>query len=96
MNKPRFKDECKHGLGNYIGTVEITKRCKEDYEYYDVYAFRTGYSESEICVRYGNDEDEYLSPGSLIMLATISKKNKVYEEVLKLIDKTCLVKIERR
>jgi hypothetical protein len=71
---PVFVDECNHGSDCYIGTIKVetfyNKAFKE--ELYDIYVFNDAYSGQEVCMRFGNEPHEYISPGPLIQFLQIA------------------------
>lgn len=56
---PYWEDGCSHFiLDTYIGSFSI------DEEKYDVFTYEKS-NKTHICIRYGNEDSEYLSPGSV-------------------------------
>ena len=52
-------DGCLHSEGSYIGSFSINN------EKYDLYYFPSTEHGMEVCIRYGQEGHEYLSPGSM-------------------------------
>lgn len=69
---PVWKDECNHGPDCYVASFEILNRhgkvdLKEaTMDRYDLYIFEHSLWGHEVCIRYGNEPQEYISPGRLI------------------------------
>ncbi len=67
-NKPHWKDGCEHGCGCFLGTFSVLnhQHGKLAQEFYDLYVFEQQRSSAhEICIRYGDSVEEYISPGNL-------------------------------
>ncbi len=64
MNEPYFTNHCSHD--GYIGSMETRSAdgCSEVCKRYDIYVW-TKYNEDRLCIRYGSEGHEYISPGTL-------------------------------
>jgi hypothetical protein len=73
-DKPEFKDDCNHPEGSYIGSIQDW-----DKKWYDVYVYssETNKHSQDVCIRYGKEDHEYISPGSL--LNVLDTKSEIYE-----------------
>ena len=88
---PVFTDECNHGTDHYVGTIQVLRN-HEDYkktggifDCYDVYIFHSE-NYQEVCLRYGNEPHEYISPGTLIdFIRAASNKMPHYYKAMQLI-----------
>ncbi|KKN09792.1 hypothetical protein LCGC14_1043000 [marine sediment metagenome] len=60
---PLFVDDCKHGKDCYVGTVEVVHRRGAELARYDVYVFDDRILGPEVCLRFGDEGGEYVSPG---------------------------------
>jgi hypothetical protein len=68
ISGPFWQDCCHHEPGSYVASFEICKpspMVKGGYkqEFYDLYVFEN--RGQEICIRYGAECSEYISPGHL-------------------------------
>ena len=62
---PVYTDRCGHG--GYVATFECAVYRKDNYikdGVYDLYVFDNG-ARQEVCLRYGEDDCKYESPGSV-------------------------------
>lgn len=79
---PRFVDACGHGIDTFIGTFKVFGG-EDSIKYYDLYVFPSDLHGMEVCIRYGNEGYEYISPGSIMEFCRIGgngNRHKVYEE----------------
>lgn len=89
MSKPKFKDCCNHGIDSFIGTIDCIEKYKygDSFKYqeiqYDVYVFKESFYGHEVCLRFGDEEHEYLSPGPITRLSLSSHEH--YRKALELI-----------
>lgn len=62
---PLFTDGCEHAGDQYIASFDIIRPVegKFGYEYYDLYAFPGMGGATNLCIRYGNSPEEYISLG---------------------------------
>lgn len=56
---PYYKDHCRHGKSCFIKSITV------DGKKHDLYVFENGSGRKEVCIRYGNECHEYISPGDL-------------------------------
>lgn len=62
---PYWTDHCEHckdGRGIYVGSFSIGSGEESQY---DVYLYQDGIIGDSVCIRYGEEGHEYISPGSL-------------------------------
>jgi hypothetical protein len=62
---PVWPDQCGHGPSTYIGSILVQETHQSERHPVDVYVFDS-YELQEVCVRYGDRDDEYLSPGTVL------------------------------
>jgi len=63
-HRPHWGNHCKHPPKSFVGTIRDT----HEHEFVDVYVYQNKTTpEFKICLRYGEQEDQYLSPLSLHM-----------------------------
>lgn len=73
--KPVFDDHCEHGESAYIGSFDLVIRDSNNTfleGFYDVYVY-DGNRGSEICIRYGNEPADYISPGRIDQFAQLQQ-----------------------
>ena len=63
VKKMYWIDHCKHGKEAYIGSFKVFE-AGDKLRTYDLHVFDTKHGQ-EVCIRYGNEDYEYISPGSL-------------------------------
>lgn len=61
----KHKDECGHGPECCVGTIEHVSSPRSEIKYYDVYIYESPSMGTEVCLRFGSEAHEYLSPGPL-------------------------------
>ena len=83
MNKPFFRDPCEHGEGCYVGSFVIYTR--EGEEEFDLYIYHSPSMGPEACIRHGNGDSEYYSPGRLVDLIRGSAHSDVYAKAVDLL-----------
>jgi hypothetical protein len=69
ISGPCWQDCCQHEAGSYVASFEICKpspMVKGGYkqEFYDLYVFDQQ-GRQDVCIRYGAECSEYISPGHL-------------------------------
>jgi hypothetical protein len=64
INGPIWLDGCNHPTESYVCSYKVEHGPRE-IKQYDLYLFPHPYHGSEVCIRYGNELDEYLSQGSV-------------------------------
>ena len=99
---PKFHNGCGHRDSEYVGTVKTwPSGPSEPMEPVDVYVHESdiGRSVANVCIRYGAEGHEYLTPGSVLdflAAAAINDKVSYYKEVaallLKRLDFFCEIK----
>ena len=83
---PKFIDQCDHGKENFIGTIWVVEKNKAgelEQNPYDVHIFEDATFGTEVCIRYGNEPQDYFSPGQITNL--IGRNVPVYEKAWRLI-----------
>ena len=58
--RPHWHDCCEHPKGSYIGTIEDTASGT-----IDVYVYPDSFHGCSVCLRYGSEGPQYISPGGL-------------------------------
>jgi hypothetical protein len=64
ISGPVWPDGCQHEAGSYVASFEVCKSV-EKLDRYDLYVFRHPRYGQEVCIRYGPECSQYISPGSL-------------------------------
>ena len=59
---PVWKDGCNHPCESYIGSFETLG------EKFDLYLFPDEFHGQGICIRYSDEDSEYMSPGGIVNL----------------------------
>lgn len=82
---PHYENHCNHADEEFVGTMEIVNKIKDQYvtSKFDVYVFADSYEGHHVCVRYGNEPEEYLSPGHVTNIA--KSEREIYQGALRLI-----------
>ncbi len=65
-NTPFFKDECGHPTASHVASfiIEGFFHANKDYERkIDLYVFKSDYDGQSLCLRTGNEPENYCSPG---------------------------------
>ena len=66
---PAWSDGCEHGAEYYVASFEVPRACRHNKTYveekFDLYLFPDPHYGTEVCIRYGNEDSEYISPGGL-------------------------------
>lgn len=62
---PVWQDACEHGVDCYVCSFQVLKHDTKEIKKYDLYVFPNDYYGNEVCIRYGNEGHEYISPGGL-------------------------------
>lgn len=91
---PKYTNHCGHKDHEFIGTV-VVHNSKRKLQEYDVYVYANSRTGHGICIRYGEEPSEYLSPGTVINLAR-AKSSEVYYDALSLIENECVFLCGRR
>lgn len=84
MNYHRNKywpDKCNHGKDCYLFSFRHYINATLDIEKVDVYCFQNG-KEQEFCLRTGDLDYQYCSPGNIVNIIKFARNNKLYREVL--------------
>jgi hypothetical protein len=63
---PYWKDSCEHGPENYVCSFTTLDHIGKKVEHFDLYLFAESFYGTEVCIRYGNEGHEYISPGGLL------------------------------
>lgn len=95
---PKYQDHCHHGEQCFVARFANIEKINGKYaeKWYDVYAFEDKVLGAEVCIRYGNEEHEYISPGRITDLARHSHVNPLYDKALRLIMACRILRYERR
>jgi hypothetical protein len=80
MPEPMFRDHCGHGIECYVGSFS------HDSKKYDVYVYDDHVDHASVCIRYGDEDYEYMSAGSLLGMAKRSHNFPIYQKALELIE----------
>ncbi len=68
-NRPNWPDHCEHlkdHPDSYVGSFNLRGPTDYGEEWYDVYVWVGNYDgRTEVCMRYGEEGSEYISPPSL-------------------------------
>jgi len=72
--KPVFHDRCNHVQGSYVGSITDLEG-----KWYDIYVYKSTLNKNsqDVCIRYGEEDYEYISPGSLLNVLKCS--GEIYE-----------------
>lgn len=62
VDGPVWQDGCRHDKGSYVASFEVWER--KTLQTFDLYVFDER-GESSVCLRYGNEGGEYISPGDV-------------------------------
>ena len=104
---PLFEDGCCHAPETYVASFDVAdfrrnENGKKEYfiEYYDLYAFPSHGGGTNLCLRYGNEDHEYLSPGPCLsyfmgVATRIDPPNPPYERALQILREDGAFKWER-
>ena len=78
---PKFHDHCDHSDAAFVQTLS------HDGQDYDVYAYVPhGAQEVNVCLRYGSEGHEYLSPGSLRYVQRFAEGSALYANALQCVE----------
>jgi len=86
MQERLWVDGCNHGEECYVGTTDC----------YDVYIFTEERHGQKVCIRYGDDGHQYISPGRLSDFYRASDMMPDYQQVRQLLDRVGQLKWERK
>jgi hypothetical protein len=59
-------DYCNHGKDCFITSFEVANHNTHTIDKYDLYLFPDKFHGQEVCIRYGKEDNEYISPGGLL------------------------------
>ena len=101
---PAHEASCEHPEESFVGSVTYLvypKGGKQDKRTVDVYVFDEGGSmpgSQRVCIRYGSDGGDYISPGTVLDLLIKSREtiDKNYHAAADLIDSSFRIRAERR
>jgi len=83
--KPHYQNGCGHHPDEYVGSVSVMEKREKKFveRWYDIYVFE----DARLCFRYGNEAQEYISPGSILdALITFTRHdNRIYGVALRLL-----------
>jgi len=75
---PVWHDGCQHDKDSFVASFELLNHKQKRMNKYDLYLFQDiGSGRQHVCIRYGNEEGEYISPGHLGGFLT--RSNGTYE-----------------
>ena len=99
MKEPYWTDHCTHGHDTYVASF-IHWTLGEEGEKHakvDIYIFPDDYYGHEICLRYGDDGPEYLSPTGLVPFISSAARdhNGLYAKALEVLQRHGKIKWER-
>lgn len=61
ISGPVWEDRCQHPPESYVGSYQFVRHPVDGWHYCDLYIF----DDCEVCIRIGNEPQEYYSPGPL-------------------------------
>lgn len=96
-NVPKYIDGCKHGINSFVGSVQYYDLREIKLKWIDVYVFDQN-NRQHVCIRTGNEPEDYLSPGTVLdVLISGSKYNslEVYKITAALIDLKFKVRFDK-
>lgn len=87
-DKRYWHDGCNHGINDYIGSVRVTELLNGQVQEskFDVYAFPDSFNGQHVCIRYGNRDNEYYSPGPIKTLISTTDRMTPYKAALHVIE----------
>ena len=62
-NTPHYTDTCKHPDSSYVGSIQLHS---PEIEWLDVYVYEDEIIGTTVCIRYGNEDSQYYSPGHIL------------------------------
>jgi len=94
---PVYIDACNHLEGSYIGSVQYDSDFEGGITKLDVYIFDHYYGQG-VCIRYGSDDGDYISPGKLLDMLCLTElgPSSQYMAARWLIDQKMAIKATRR
>ena len=68
ISGPLWNDGCQHGTPRYIASFEVieVKEGEVLRQQYDLYLFDSPMLGQEVCLRFGSEDSQYLSPGNIV------------------------------
>lgn len=75
--KPKHHDACSHGAECYVGTFAYQSGVRAPRQTFDLYVYDNG-GRQEICMRYGDGDSDYVSPGRTVDFIRASDHNPKY------------------
>jgi len=95
---PKYTNHCKHDKESFIKTIEVIEKVNGEWKEnkYDVYVFNDKTFGPEVCIRYGNEPSEYMSPGPLLDFAKRAHGLEVYERAFQAIRKNGIITYTKR
>jgi len=82
---PKWPESCGHG--GYVGTFEAIENVVEGVKTYDVYVWADSHGYQEVCLRYGPEGSDYLSPGELVSVIQYAASRHRYARTVQLLEK---------
>lgn len=84
-NTPKFINGCDHKKEEYVGSFLIEKLTDKQIikEWFDLYIFGECNNQN-VCIRYGNIDREYISPGRLYFFLQNMGDIEVYQKAFEL------------
>jgi hypothetical protein len=90
-----WHNHCDHKPGEYVGSIEFYSTPHE-LNFYDIYIFNHERLGQEVCIRYGDEGCEYISPGRLCDFYTTSRMLPNYQVVVEFLNEKGQLKWERK
>jgi len=81
--KPEFHDHCNHVQGSYVGSITDLEG-----KWYDIYVYKSEINKDsqDVCIRYGDEGSQYISPGSILnVISCLRADNEIYELAIHII-----------
>jgi hypothetical protein len=99
MSEPYWTDHCTHGHDCYVGSFIHYERLEkgERKTKVDIYIYPDDYYGHEVCLRYGEEDSEYMSPTGLapFMRSAAHDQNGLYAKALEVLLRRGKIKWEK-
>ena len=85
---PEHIDQCDHPKGSFVGSIQhLNHEHKE--EWLDVYVYEDKIDGTSVCIRYGSEGSQYISPGSIfnVIQSGMQRRGDAYELAFHVIKK---------
>lgn len=80
---PIWQDGCEHDKGTYVVSFTVHSRLNK-IDQYDLYIFENN-GRQEVCIRYGAECQQYISPGSLGEFLSRSCNHEPYQTAVRIL-----------